>query len=43
VRVRLRAGLHRLKLVNWEKGINSPFMVNIRPGKTNKQVKRFSP
>jgi uncharacterized protein (TIGR02266 family) len=43
VRVRLRAGLHRLKLVNWEKGINSPFMVNIRPGKTTKQVKRFSP
>jgi hypothetical protein len=41
VRVRLRAGLHRLKLVNWEKGINSPFMVNIRPGRTTKQVKRF--
>jgi len=42
VRVRLRAGLRRLKLVNWEKDINSTFMVNIRPGKTNKQVKRFS-
>jgi uncharacterized protein (TIGR02266 family) len=42
VRVRLRAGLHRLKLVNWEKEINSTFMVNIRPGKTTKQVKRFS-
>jgi hypothetical protein len=42
VRVRLRAGLHRLKLVNWEKEINSTFMVHIRPGRTNKQVKRFS-
>jgi uncharacterized protein (TIGR02266 family) len=43
VRVKLRAGRHRLKLVNWEKGINSPLVVKIRPGKTTKQVKRFSP
>jgi uncharacterized protein (TIGR02266 family) len=41
VRVKLRAGKHRLKLVNWEKGINSPLVVRIRPGKTTKQVKRF--
>ena len=43
VRVKLRAGRHRLKLVNWEKGINSPLVVKIRPGRTTKQVKRFSP
>lgn len=42
VRVKLRTGLHRLKLVNWEKEINSTFVVHIRPGRTNKQVKRFS-
>jgi uncharacterized protein (TIGR02266 family) len=43
VRVKLRAGKHRLKLVNWEDGINSPLVVEIRPSKTTKLVKRFSP
>ncbi len=43
VRVKLRTGKHRLKLVNWEDGINSPLVVRINPGKTTKLVKRFSP
>jgi uncharacterized protein (TIGR02266 family) len=43
VRVKLRAGKHRLKLVNWEDGINSPLVIRINPGKTTKLVKRFSP
>ncbi len=43
VRVKLQPGKHRLKLVNWEEGINIPLVVKIRPRATTKLVRRFSP
>lgn len=41
LRIRLKAGLHKLRLTNWRHDINKTFQIKIKAGKSLTFIKRF--